>query len=163
MARKVFFGFHYQNDIWRVNQARNSGVTKDGIEESGFFDYSLWEKSKTVGDEAVKKMIRNALDGTSVTAILLGADTANRPYVKYELEQSFERGNGILAVYIHQLGNKDGYAATKGPNILDNYTTEIGGVKRYLSSIYKTYDWVNDDGYTNFGDWVELAATNAGR
>lgn len=26
-----------------------------------------------------------------------------------------------------------------------------------------TYDWVNDDGYNNFGDWVEKAAKKAGR
>lgn len=163
MARKVFFGFHYQNDIWRVNQVRNSDVTKDGIEEAGFFDYSLWEKSKTVGDEAVKGMIRDALEGTSVTAILLGAETAGRPYVRYELEESCRRGNGILAIYIHQLADRNGYASQKGPNILDQYTMPVAGEKKYLSSIYRTYDWVNDGGYDNFGTWVETAAKEAGR
>ena len=26
MARKVFFSFHYERDIWRTNVVRNSGI-----------------------------------------------------------------------------------------------------------------------------------------
>jgi hypothetical protein len=29
MARRVFFSFHFQNDIWRVNQVRNAGEFLD--------------------------------------------------------------------------------------------------------------------------------------
>ena len=32
-----------------------------------------------------------------------------------------------------------------------------------LSSIYPTYDWVNNDGYKNMGDWIEKAAQKAGK
>jgi hypothetical protein len=31
-----------------------------------------------------------------------------------------------------------------------------------LSALYKTYDWVAEDGYRNFGGWVEAAAKAAG-
>ena len=30
-------------------------------------------------------------------------------------------------------------------------------------SEYKTYDWINDYGYANLGDWIEKAARDAGR
>lgn len=35
-------------------------------------------------------------------------------------------------------------------------------VKRWYE-IYPTYDWVDDNGYENFGDWVEKAAKKAGK
>ena len=41
MARRVFFSFHYERDIWRANVVRNSWLTKDR-EAAGFFDASLW-------------------------------------------------------------------------------------------------------------------------
>lgn len=47
---------------------------------------------------------------------MIGSDTNNRPYVKYELEKSWEKGNGILGIYIHQQKNKDGKIDKKGSN-----------------------------------------------
>ena len=32
-----------------------------------------------------------------------------------------------------------------------------------LPAGYKTYDWVNDDGRSNLGTWIEAAAKAAGR
>lgn len=40
MARRVYFAFHYQRDIWRVNQVRKSNVIK-GFESAEFIDSSL--------------------------------------------------------------------------------------------------------------------------
>jgi hypothetical protein len=37
------------------------------------------------------------------------------------------------------------------------------GSKTYLSSIYKTYDWVVDGGFNNLPQWIETAAKAAGR
>ena len=31
-----------------------------------------------------------------------------------------------------------------------------------LSSVLSVYDWVDDNGYYNFGDWIEAAARQAG-
>ncbi len=38
--RKVFFSFHYQRDIWRVNQIRNAGVI-DASAAAGWADEDL--------------------------------------------------------------------------------------------------------------------------
>lgn len=154
----MYFAFHYQYDIWRINQVRNSWLTKPDRQTAGFFDASLWEKVKKEGDIAIKRMINAGLEGTSVTAFLLGAETANRRWVKYELEKSFERGNGLLAIHIHKLRNSGGMESTKGTNILDLYTTKVNGRDIHLSSIYHTYDWVGNNGYLNFANWVEEAA-----
>lgn len=45
MAKRTFFSFHYQRDIWRVNVVRNSGVVI-GSSAAGFHDASLWEEAE---------------------------------------------------------------------------------------------------------------------
>ena len=49
-----------------------------------------------------------------------------------------------------------------GDNILDLYTVNRNGQKVNLISIYKTYDWKSNNGYANFGNWIEAAAKIAG-
>jgi hypothetical protein len=77
MARRVFFSFHYQRDLWRVNVVRNSGAV-EGIAAAGRHDASLWEETKKKGDSAVKALIESGLSGTTVTVVLIGAETATR-------------------------------------------------------------------------------------
>src|SRR5947208_12023575 len=107
MARRVFFSFHYQRDLWRVNIVRNSTVV-EGVAAAGFSDASLWEEAKRKGDAAIKSLIDKALDNTSVTVVLIGAQTASRKYVTYEIEQSIARGKGLLGVRIHNIKDKNG-------------------------------------------------------
>lgn len=161
MARRVFFSFHYENDVWRSSVVRNSWLTKEGREEAGFFDASIWEDAKTKGEAAVHKFIDNALKNTSVTAVLIGSETSNRQYVLYEIVESWNRGNGVLGIYVHNIKDQKQSTTIRGANPLDNITLVDSGKK--LSSVVKTYDWVNDDGYNNLGDWVELAAKARGK
>src|SRR5580704_2377543 len=114
MARRVFFSFHYQRDLWRVNVVRNSGAI-ESIAAGGFHDASLWEETRRKGDVAVKKLIDSGLDSTTVTVVLIGAETANRKYVSYEIEQSAARENGILGIRINNIKDKDGRIDLPGP------------------------------------------------
>ena len=94
--RNLFFSFDYQ-DIMRVNVVRNSWVTQ-GTSCAGFLDKSLWEESKQSGAQAIEAMIDAGLKGTSVTVVLIGARTAERKFVAYEIAQSVARGNGIIGM-----------------------------------------------------------------
>lgn len=158
MARRVFFSFHYQEDYWRVNQVRNSWVTQraDNRVENAklFFDGSLWESVKSQGDDAIKQVINEGLNNTSVTVVLIGAQTYQRKYVRYELERSYGKNNGLLGVYIGGLRDRDRNLGTNGPNPFDHVS---------LPTKYPTYDWVADRGYENFSSWVEQAAVAVGR
>lgn len=163
MARRVFFSFHYERDIWRASRIRNSWVTKPDRESAGFWDAASWEEVKKKGEDEIKKWILKQLDGTSVTAVLIGAETNDRKYVDYEIEQSAKKGNGLLGIYIHNMKDVNSNVDVKGKNPFDCWYKTVDGQKKYYSSIYSTYDWVNDDGYTHIADWVETAAKNAGK
>jgi len=163
MARRVFFSFHYERDIWRASQIRNSWVTKPDRESAGFWDAASWEEVKKKGEDAIKRWIDNQPNGTSVTVVLIGAETSERKYVGYEIQKSYQIGNGMLGIYIHNMKNQYGRTDYKGKNPFDNWYITRNGQKIYFSSFYKTYDWVYDRGYENLGDWIEKAAKDAGR
>ena len=115
MAKRVFFSFHYQDvaDL-RANVVRNHGLTKS--DSAGFFDASLWESTKRRGDDALKSLINDGLNNTSVTCVLIGSDTWARPSVRYELLKSLVRGNTTIGIHINSIRGKDGRTKPPGPN-----------------------------------------------
>lgn len=164
MARRVFFSFHYERDSVRAGQVRNSNVIRNKIiETSEFIDAAKWEEVKRGGDEAIKRWIKDQLNGTSVTVVLIGAETSKRKWIKYEIDESLKKGNGLLGVYIHKCPLFDGSTDRKGENPFDRLYFDRNGRKEYLSEIYKTYDWIDNNGRENLGTWIESAARKAGR
>jgi hypothetical protein len=147
MARRVFFSFHYGRDIWRANQVRNASQFV-GAETSGYFDASLWEEAKKTGEAAICRMIDRALEGTSVTAVLIGAETAGRRYVDYEIAESIERRNGLFGIRIHHLRNA--YGHTDPPGAIP---------ARLLNGGYPVYDWLGRP--EDLRTWVETAYQQA--
>jgi hypothetical protein len=114
MARRVFFSFHYK-DVTQVNIVRHCNtITRKHSGEIEFYDSSLWEETKKNGPLAIKRLINGGLRNTSVTCALVGQETWERPWVRYELLQSFARGNGILGIRIHNVGFAPGAAKSAG-------------------------------------------------
>ena len=148
-SRQRFFSFHHIRDNWRVGQVRNSWVTAPDREAAGFWDAAEWEAVKLQSRDKIIKWIDTQLQGTSVTAVLIGAETSQRPYVQYEIERGIARGNGMLGIYIHNMKDSQGQTDRAGVNP--------------LPAGYSTYDWVRDDGHKNLGAWIEAAAKAAGR
>ncbi len=148
MARKVFFSFHYARDAWRVAQVRNSNVITN-LEKSPFYDKAEWESIKRNGDQAVKNWIDNQLSGTSVTVVLIGAETASRKWVKHEISRSIELGKGLLGVDISKIKDRNGETDPTGANPLPDG--------------YPVYLWNKNNGAENLGKWIEAAAIKAGR
>lgn len=148
MARRVFFSFHYQRDIWRINQIRSiPNVT--GCAAAGFQDASLWEEARKKSDAAIMKMIDDALYNTSVTVVFIGNQTANRKFIKYEIEQSIERGNGIVGIQIHHLENQK------------NETDSPGSTPKLLADHgFKVYKYVDHEKLANR---IKEAAIAAGK
>lgn len=124
MARFVFFSFAYEDvKNFKVNVVRHSWLINKN--EETFTDGSIWEKEKTKGAIAIMKLIENGLNKTSVTAILIGEETVNRRWVKYEIIKSFERGNGILGIHINRIRDKYQAISARGQNPLDRLAFQI--------------------------------------
>lgn len=158
MARRVFFSFHYEEDISTSMTVRNSWVIK-GKEAAGFVDKAEFEKVKKQGNSAVCNWIDKQLEGTSVTVVLIGKETLNRKFVQYEIIKSIERGNAIIGVYVHRLkGFKPNYSLDKCDKhtIIGKYSN---GNPIYFDDICDgIYDYRLDDGYNNLGRWINRAA-----
>lgn len=158
MARKAFYSFHYIPDNWRASQVRNIGV----IEGNSPVSDNDWETVKKGGDTAIQNWIDSQLKGKSCMIVLIGANTAGRKWIKYEIEKAWNEGKGVLGIHIHNLKNKDGDQSTKGSNPFDDFTMKRDSKK--LSSIVKVYDppfSTSTNVYNhikdNLEDWVEKA------
>lgn len=164
MARRVFFSFHYSRDISRVSIVRNANVI-DKPQGQQILDHADWEAVKRRGPAAVRNWIDDQLVGASVTVVLIGQETASRPWVKYEVEKSYRDGKGLLGVRIHCIRNFQGNVDSPGPNPFGAVQTGSGlfGRPSTLADEVPVYDWVANNGRLNLGRWVEEAARRVGR
>lgn len=137
MARRVYFAFDYK-DVFAVNQIRRAGQFVD-VAVAGFTDASQWEKLKEKDDAVIRTAIDNAVGRTTVTVVCVGERTATRRWVKYELQVSRDRGNGLLGVYL------PGESGHPKPKVLEDEGAPL-------------YDW----NASRFAEWVEAAAVRAG-
>ena len=146
MARRVFFSFDYAH-VWKANQIRSMpNVT--GTAAAGFVDASLWEESKKKGATAIQKLIDSALFNTSVTVVLVTYGTSTRKYINYEIDESIEKGNGLVAVQIHHFKDQNGN--TGSPGAIPSQIEANG---------FKAYKFSNKEALAK---WIEAAAKAAG-
>lgn len=153
MARQTFFSFHYERDAWRAGQVRNCNLLPTN-DQHGFIDSVDWESIKRQGEAAIKKWIDDQLNYTTVTVVLIGAETAGRPWVQHEIVRSWNRGNGVVGVRIHNIKDQNKATDVAGPSPFDQFKLPDNTL---LSKVCKTYDWVLEDGRNNLGKWCEEA------
>lgn len=152
--RHVFFSFHFQADIHRVNIVRNSWRIRPEDHVPGFFDRSLWERKKRTDISALKRMIRAGLKGTSVTCVLAGEFTWARPWVRYEIAESVSQGNGLLTVDIDELRCMRTRApCDMGPNPLDHMGLYRGADGHAYVCELTDRGWVQYDRLTDPVAW----------
>ncbi|WP_259069944.1 TIR domain-containing protein [Mucilaginibacter sp. X4EP1] len=132
MARYTFFSFSYVDvSNFRVNVVRNSWRYHN--DNASFYDASIWEEGYTKNSAKLKRMIDDALFGTSVTAVLIGSDTAERRWVRYEIVKSFEQGKGIVGVHINRIMCKKRTICKKGVNPLDKLGIQVSADGAYIT------------------------------
>ena len=73
-----------------------------------------WETVKRGGDAAIKKWIDGQLDGRSCAVVLIGAETAGRKWINYEIETSWNGGKGVLGIHVHNLKDSNSEAVEEG-------------------------------------------------
>ena len=153
MARRVFYSFQYKPDAARVAQVRNIGV----IEANRPATDNDWETVSKAGDAAIKKWIADEMKGRSCTVVLVGANTAGRPWIDHEIIESWNKDMGVVGIYIHGLKDLNGDISQKGKNPFDSISY---GKEKKLSSIVKCYNpggTISKDRYA----WIEKHLGNA--
>ncbi|WP_354097227.1 TIR domain-containing protein [Bradyrhizobium sp. S3.2.12] len=144
MQRKVFFSFHFDNDAWRGSQVRNMGVL-EGNEPVSSND---WEAVKRGGDAAIERWIAAQMKGRTCAVVLVGAETASRPWVKHEIRKAWTDGLGVVGIRIHGLKNRLGNTSIAGGNPFDGFN--LNGTS--LSQIVKLYSPIGADSQAVYAD-----------
>jgi hypothetical protein len=134
MARKVFFSFHFNNDYWRTQQVRNIGA----VEGQTLYTPNAWEEVKKKGAAAIEKWIDDNLEGKSCVVVLVGSETASRPWVIKEIEKGWKAGKGVLGIRINDLLDSDSKSSTAGANPFDKVTLDSKGTKLSTYAKLKT-------------------------
>ena len=129
MARRVFFSFHFDDDHWRVQQVRNIKA----LEAQPLYTASAWEAVERQGDAAIARWIDENMSGKSCVIVLVGANTASRRWVRYELEKGWRDGKGVLGIRIHGLLDSAHRTSTPGENPMSKVL--LPGTQRTLAEI----------------------------
>jgi len=66
--------------------------------EVEFFDESVRVAIDSNNAEYVRRKIREKINRTSVTICMIGSETHSSKWVDWELEESFDKGNAVIAM-----------------------------------------------------------------
>lgn len=147
--KRVFLSFHYANDNWRVQQIKNIG----SIEEQPLLSYNEWEAVKRKGDAAIENWIDTQMQGKSCTIVLIGSNTANRKWINYEIQSTWDSHKPLVGLYIHRLKDVNGNQSLKGSNPFAYISLKNGKkLSEYIpciepvgSSSNEVYDWIKNN------------------
>jgi len=158
-GRKVFYSFHFDNDVMRTQLVRNIGA----IEGDKPVSPNEWEEARRTPG-GIERWIDSNMKYKSCVIVLVGTDTSERPWIQYEIQKGWNDGKGLLGIYIHNL--KDPRTSQypplfgrcrQGLNPFSRFTIKNG---LNLANIAKCYD-PGSDAYsviaTNIESWVEEA------
>jgi len=158
MARKVFFSFHFANDHWRAGQVRSMG----SIEGTSELSDNDWEAVKRKGDKAISDWIDGQLNNTSCAIVLVGAQTAGRKWINYEIEQAWSRKKGLFGIRINGLLDSASQTSSAGTSPFAGYT--VGPQKTPLTNLVtlhtpagRTSQEIYRSIRDNIDGWVEAA------
>lgn len=138
----------------RVQQVRNMGALEGNTPVSA----NDWETIKRGGEASIKSWIDDNLKYKQCVIVLVGEDTSNRPWVRYEIEKAWNDGKPIFGIYIHNLKCPRNGTCRKGVNPFSTFNFKDG---TKLSSVVDCYDPSPLDAYNdiarNMQAWVDKA------
>lgn len=120
----VFYSFHYDRDSWRVQQIINMGV----VEGQPLLTAQKWEEVKRKGDQAIKNWIADQMKYKTAVVVLVGAETADREWVNYEIRYAWDNYKPLVGVRVHGLADQNGKTDSPGANPFESVTL-TGGSK----------------------------------
>lgn len=123
MAKSVFYSFHYDRDAWRVQQIIQMGA----LDGQTILNAQKWEEIKRQGEAAIKKWIADQMAYKSAVVVLVGRQTANRPWVRHEIAHAWDNHKPLVGIRIHGLADRSGSTDSAGENPFSQVTLQGGG------------------------------------
>jgi hypothetical protein len=155
--RQIFYSFHFDNDVFRVQQIRNMGALEDNKPVSP----NEWETIKKAGNAAIEKWIDDNMKYRSCVVVLIGEETSERPWVKYEIKKAWADRKGLLGIHINNLKDPKTGTCSKGANPFTQFTfkDKDGNIKTIPCKSPSSTDAYKDI-RDNIEAWVEEAIKN---
>lgn len=100
----VFYSFHYERDAFRVQQILQMGA----VEGQTILNAQDWESVKRQGPRAIEAWIDKQMAYKAAVVVLVGARTASRPWVRYEIEKAWNEKRPLVGIRIHGLADGSG-------------------------------------------------------
>lgn len=101
MAKTVFYSFHYDRDVHRVQLVRNINVLVGQI----LLNSQDWEAVRQRGSKAIETWIDEQMSYKRAVIVLIGQETASRPWVLYEIGKAWQEKRPMLGIRIHGLSS----------------------------------------------------------
>lgn len=114
MTKSVFFSFHYEQDVHRVQLVRNINA----LEGQPLLNAQKWEEVRRKGRQAIENWIHAQMTYKKAVIVLIGNQTASRDWVTYEIEKAWRDKKPLLGINIHGLSSF-GTVDTAGANPFD--------------------------------------------
>ncbi|MFC7500918.1 TIR domain-containing protein [Nocardioides sp. GCM10030258] len=149
MPKSVFYSFHYTRDVHRVQLVKNINA----LEGQPILNSQEWEKVSKGGTAAIQKWIDQQMAYKKAVLVLIGKETANRPWVKYEIQKAWADNRPLLGIRIHGLSSMGTVDSVGG----DPFSTAgVTGVPIFDPTKLDRYGKVDSQGtYNNLAANIE--------
>jgi hypothetical protein len=106
----------------------------------------------------IEKWMDDNMKYRSCVIVLVGENTANRPWVKYEIKKAWNDGKALFGVYIHNLKDPKTGTCTQGTNPFSQFSFKK---KDGTPAVIAVHNPSASDAYNNIRDnidsWCEAA------
>lgn len=161
MAKSVFYSFHYARDSWRVQQIVKMGA----LEGQPILNAQEWEEVLRKGDAAIEKWIGEQMSYKKAVVVLVGAETADRPWVKHEITKAWNDKKPLVGIRINGLADSAGKTDSAGANPFSKVSFKNGGTLADYVPLHTPTGADSKAVYANIeaniGTWVDSAYTRS--
>lgn len=100
-ASSVFYSFHYERDVNRVQLVQNINA----LEGQPLLTPQAWESVRRRGTAAIAAWIDDQMKYKKAVIVLVGHETSSRDWVQYEIKKAWTDKRPLLGVAIHGLSS----------------------------------------------------------
>lgn len=153
----VFYSFHYARDSSRVQQVLNMGA----LEGQPILNSQDWEAVKRRGDRAIENWIQKQMAYKEAVVVLVGAETAQRRWVDYEIRYAWNSRKPLVGVRIHGLRGFNRQTDRRGANPFNQVRLKNGRTVGDSVTLHDPAGYASQDVYSsiknNLKNWVASA------